>query len=59
MKSFLRWFLDFLERKCPDKVTVRKADYDALVAEVAKVKAEVGRMGAALGMAGVRNPFER
>lgn len=28
MKRFLRWFVDFLERKFPDKVVVRQADFE-------------------------------
>lgn len=30
MKRFLRWFIDFLDRKFPDKVVVRSEDYEKL-----------------------------
>lgn len=49
MKRFLRWTLDFLERKFPDKVVVTAAKYNAMtesqVAQAAKIVELTGRVG--------------
>ena len=63
MKRFLRWALDFLERKFPDKVIVTAASYLTLKAqmettaailkgqaeEIADLKKQIGNINIAVG----------
>lgn len=59
--ALLHRLADFLDRKFPDKVWVRRADYDALVARVQATEAKISRVETALGfqMMGAGKPFER
>lgn len=41
MKRFLKWFVDFLDRKFPDKVTVRTADLDKWQMQMAELAGRV------------------
>lgn len=49
MKRLLRWAIDFLERKFPDKVVVTAAKYNALAemqtAQAEKIAELTGRIG--------------
>lgn len=41
MKRFLRWALDFAERKFPDRLEVRVADLEAWKVRVAKLETDL------------------
>jgi len=65
MKSFLKWLVNFLERKFPDKVEVTKEKYDLLSTQliatqtlvkkheedIEALKIRIGNMDVALGFA--------
>ena len=44
MKRFLRWFLDLLDRKFPDKVVVTEASYAALQGRIAALESDAAAL---------------
>lgn len=54
MRKWIKAFIQWTERKWPDRVVVSQKDYDQMKADIIYLKAEITKFNASLGFAGVK-----